>query len=76
MNENKIKNSKWIGKNYIELTKKYNNKWIAVIDEKVVASDISLEKLRKKIEKEYKEKSDEAVYEFITDKKFPSFDTG
>jgi len=74
--EEKMKNSRWIGKNYVELTKKYNNKWIAVIDEKVVACDASLERLRKKVEEEYKEKSRDAAYEFITDKKFPGFDTG
>jgi len=69
-------NFDWIGKNYKELVKKYRDKWIAVLDCKVVGFDESLEKLKKKMKAEYPDKFDEIVFEFITDKKFPDWDSG
>ena len=75
MNNNE-KNFKWIGKNYNMLVKKYNDKWIAVLNERVVESGSSLEPLKNKMRKKYGEAFDDIVFEFITNKKFPSFDTG
>ncbi|MEM7826706.1 MAG: DUF5678 domain-containing protein [Candidatus Aenigmatarchaeota archaeon] len=66
----KDKDFKWIGKHYDDLVKNYNNKWIAVLNEKVIESDKSLTSLKKRI------KDKGCVFEFITDKKFPSWDKG
>jgi len=69
---NQDKNFKWITKNFDELVKKYNNKWVAVCDEKVVGVEKSLTALKKKLENKYK--TDDTVFEFITNKKFPGWD--
>lgn len=61
---------RWIGKNYDNLIKNYNNKWVAVLDEQVIGSDKSLNSLKKRF------KDKDCVFEFITDKKFPSWDSG
>ncbi len=71
MNEAKLENSRWIGKNYELLVKKYNRKWIAVIDKQVVAYGNSLGKLRKEIEKKFGTKAREAAFEWICDIKVP-----
>lgn len=67
---------KWIGENYEELVKSFRNKWIAVLDCKVIGSADSLTKLKEKMKKEHKDRFDEIVFEFITDRRFPDWDSG
>lgn len=77
MNDEQKRNFKWISTHYAELTKKYNNKWIAVLDEKVIENAESATALKIKTDKKYKEDKgmlNAVVIDFITDKKFPSFD--
>jgi hypothetical protein len=77
MNEEQIKNFRWIGSHYSDLTKRFNNKWIAVIDERVAESGDSATVLKAKLEKKYKEDKEKlrsVVIELVTDKKFPEFD--
>jgi hypothetical protein len=77
MNDEQVRNFKWIGSHYEELTKKYNNKWVAVLGEKVVESDTSATALKMKVDKRYREEKERirgVIFEFVTDKKFPEFD--
>lgn len=69
-------NFDWIGKNYDKLLKDFRNKWVAVLDCKVVASGDSLSSLKKKMKKEHPEKFEEIAFEFITDRRCPDFDSG
>ncbi|MCD6381756.1 MAG: hypothetical protein J7L43_02145 [Candidatus Aenigmarchaeota archaeon] len=69
-------NFDWIGKNYGNLVKEYKDKWIAVLDKKVIGVADSLEKLKKMVKNKSKDRLEEIAFEFITDKKFPDFDSG
>ena len=72
----KDENFDWIGKNYDELAKRYGDRWIAVLDKKVIADDDSLEKLKKRVKEMVGERFDEVVFEFVTKKTMPDWDAG
>lgn len=77
MNDEQVRNFRWIGTHYDELIKKYNNKWVAILGEKVVESDSSATTLKMKVDKRYREEKERlrgVVFEFVTDKKFPNVD--
>ena len=60
------KNSKWLGHNYSRLTKKYNDKWVAVLDRKVIDSDANLRVLVTRLKKSLGRRYDEASIEYVT----------
>jgi hypothetical protein len=77
MNDEQVRNFKWVSSHYEELTKRFNNRWIAVLDEKVIESDDSATSLKMKLDRKYKEDKERlksVVLDFITDKKFPDLD--
>ncbi len=59
-------NSKWLGHNYVMLTKKYNNKWVAVLDRKVFDSDKDLKTLVHRLKKKLGRRYSEVSIEFVT----------
>jgi len=62
-----FEDTKWIIENYIELTKKYDNKFIAVQDKKVIASSEDAMRLLKELRKMNIDFST-VVIDFITSK--------
>jgi hypothetical protein len=77
LNDDQVKNFKFIGSNYVELSKKYNNKWIAVIDQQVVEFADSDREVKLKAEKKFKDRKEKLsglMTEFVTMKKFPAYD--
>ncbi len=61
-------NSKWIDQNYEQLTRKYNRRWIAVLDKKVIDSDKNLDKITARLRKRLGNKYSGVVVEYITNK--------
>lgn len=61
-------NAKWVGTHYDELKEKYNNRWIAVLGEKVIAEDRSLDRLVRRARKRYPEHYGEIAFEYVTKK--------
>ena len=61
-------NAKWVSRHYKELKKKYVDEWIAVLKEAVVDHDCDLEKLVKRLRKNYSENYNEIAIEYITTK--------
>ena len=61
-------NHKWIDERHDQLTKKYNNRWIAVLDGDVIDSDTDLEKITKRLRKKLGLKYSTVVIEYISDK--------
>lgn len=61
-------NSKWLSTNYGQLTEKYDEKWVAVLDRSVIDYDRDLKslvaRLRKKLDKRYSE----VAIEYVTKK--------
>jgi hypothetical protein len=49
-------NAKWINRHYEELKKKYVDEWIAVLNERSVDHDRNLDKLVKRLRKNYSRK--------------------
>jgi len=74
--DKKLENQRWIGANYKELVKKYDMKWIAVLEKSVVAVGKSYLEVRKKVEEKYGDKAKEAAIEFVSHVKMPDFDSG
>ena len=62
-----FEDTEWIIENYIELTKKYDNKFIAVQDKKVIASSEDAMRLLKELRKMNIDFST-VVIDFITSK--------
>jgi len=60
------KNSKWLGRNYIRLTKKYSNEWVAVLDQRVFDHDPDLRILVAHTKKKLGRRYDEASIEYVT----------
>jgi len=50
------KNQRWLRVNFKRLLRKYKNMFVAVWNQRVVDKDKDLEKLSKRVRKEYKEK--------------------
>lgn len=61
-------NAKWISRHYEELKRKYVDEWIAVLREAVVDHDCNLEKLVKRLRKNYSENYNEIAIEYIAAK--------
>lgn len=77
MNDEQVKNFKWISSNYAELSKKYNNKWIAVLGQQVVDFSETDSEVKIKTQKKFRgdsQKLDGLVTEFVTQRKFPELD--
>lgn len=67
-----LEDFKWIRENK-ELIKKYDKKWIAVKDKKIIEVAKSLKELKEKM-KNKKEK--DYIFEYISSTLFPSWDRG
>lgn len=61
-------NSKWLGHNYERLTRKYNDKWVAVVDRSVIDSDKDLQTLVTRLRKRLGRRYSEASIEYVTKK--------
>ena len=61
-------NNKWVGHNYERLVKKYNDKWVAVLDMQVIDSDKDLQTLVSRLRKELDGKYSEAAIEYVSKK--------
>ena len=59
---------KWIDEQRDQLTKKYNNRWIAVLDRNVIDSDSDLERIAARLRKKLGDKYSEVVIEYVTNK--------
>ena len=62
------KNSKWIGRNYKRLAKRYNNKWIAVLDTHVIDSDADMRSLISRLRKRLGARYSEVSIEYVSKK--------
>jgi len=59
-------NMKWVSKHYEELKRKYMDEWIAVLNETVVDHDHNLNKLVKRLRKNYPMDYNEIAIEYVT----------
>ena len=59
---------KWIDENHISLARKYNRKWIAVLERNVIDSDTDLEKLTARLKKSLGNRHSQVVIEYIATK--------
>ena len=59
-------NNKWVGHNYERLVKKYNDKWVAVLDMQLVDSDKDLQTLVSRLRKELDGKYSEAAIKYVS----------
>ena len=59
-------NAKWLRKNYDKLKKKFNNEWVAVLDETVLDHDTDLERLVKRLKSKHNKVYNQIAVEFVT----------
>jgi uncharacterized protein (DUF1778 family) len=61
-------NRGWVDANYMSLTEKYSNRWVAVLDKTVIDSDTDLQKLARRLRKKLGERYSEIAMEYVTKK--------
>ena len=61
-------NRKWLNLNYKQLTERYNDKWVAVLDKDVVDYDRNLKRLARRLRKGLDKKYSEVAIEYVTKK--------
>ena len=59
-------NAKWLRKNYGKLKKKFNNEWVAVLDEAILDHDPDLEKLVKRLKTQHTKVYNQIAIEYVT----------
>ena len=59
-------NAKWLRKNYDKLKKKFNNEWVAVLDEAVLDHGTDLKKLVKRLKKQHAKVYNQIAVEYVT----------
>ena len=59
----------WLQKHFDDLTEKYPNEYVAVLDEKVVDHNIDLRRLMGRIEAKYPKELDRVAIKFISPEK-------
>lgn len=61
-------NRKWFNLNYKRLTKKYDDRWVAVLDKGVVDYDVDLKRLTGRLRKKLDDRYSEVAIEYVTKK--------
>jgi len=61
-------NAKWISKHYEKLKKKFRDEWVAAFDSATVDHDRELNKLVKRLRKNYPKDYSEIAVEYVTTK--------
>ena len=61
-------NRSWVSANYLDITKKYRDRWVAVLDKAVIDNDKNLEKLAKRLRKRLEKRYAEVAIEYVTQK--------
>ncbi len=61
-------NRKWLSGNYRQLTQRYNNRWVAVLDKSVIDYDRDLKSLATRLRKKLDERYSEIAIEYVTKK--------
>lgn len=59
-------NDKWLNENYDKLKADYNNQWVAILNESVIAHDADLKLLVKKLKKQYPNTYNQIAVEYVT----------
>lgn len=67
-----LEDLKWIRENK-DIVKKYDKKWVAIKNKKIIEVAKSLDELKEKMKKR---KEKDYVFEYITSTLFPSWDKG
>ena len=61
-------NAKWVSYNYETLKKKFNNEWVAVLDNAVIDHDPDLAKLVKRLRRQHTKVYNKIAVEYVTTK--------
>lgn len=61
-------NRGWANANYMNLTEKYSDQWVAVLDKAVIDNDADLQKLARRLRKKLHERYSEVAMEYVTKK--------
>ena len=61
-------NRSWVSANYVDLARKYRDRWVAVLDKAVIDNDKDLEKLAKRLRKRLDKRYAEVAMEYVTKK--------
>lgn len=61
-------NRKWFNLNYKRLTKKYDDRWVAVLDKGVIDYDVDLKRLTGRLRKKLDDRYSEVAIEYVTKK--------
>lgn len=63
-------NFTWVDEHYGELKSQYPNQYVAVLDGKVVDSDIDVQKLTKRLKEEYGKREKTIAVRYVAEKEF------
>lgn len=61
-------NRSWVSANYVNLTKKYRDRWVAILDKAVIDDDKDLQKLATRLRKKLDKRYAEVAMEYVTEK--------
>jgi Zn-finger nucleic acid-binding protein len=61
-------NAKWVSKHYEHLKKKFREEWVAAFETAIVDHDRELDKLVKRLRKNYPKDYNEIAVEYVTTK--------
>ena len=61
-------NRSWVTANYANLTKKYRDRWVAILDNAVIDNDKELQKLAKRLRVRLGKRYAEVAMEYVTEK--------
>jgi hypothetical protein len=61
-------NSRWVGRNHARLVRKYNDKWVAVLDKRVIDSDKNLKTMVSRLRRTLGDRYSEVSIQYITKK--------
>lgn len=61
-------NRTWVRTNYVNLTKKYSDRWVAVLDKAIIDDDKNLQKLARRLRKKLDKRYAEVAMEYVTEK--------
>ncbi len=60
----------WADEHYSELKSQYPNQYVAVLEGKVIDSDVDVKKLTKRLRQEYGEREKTIAVRYVTEKEF------